>query len=450
MRYPSRPGLRCITGGRTLLVLIAITTLTASLSSLAATPDDGATATVDIRPLFEGIAVRAIEHGPMARQSATQIEAAGFDLDEARGRRWPQLDLGMQSALVSPTANAAGPARRAPVTTLSATTMLFDWGRTGSSIEAAEFGVKAARERHDANLASIVYQACSGFTVLARQAELAGLAETYVARMAALVDMLAQIVAVDAGRASELTQARARLLQARSLHEMAESRVREAQTEMRKLIGESLPPLPPTAQWELPLPGLELAIANVAQDPLILAANADIRAAEKRADVVKASGMPALNLIVSRPLSRDAYGRPPGWQVGLALNMPLGRGGSINAAAGAAYERARGEAWRRDQLLLDLEYRVRSAHHEAYSTAARSLSYAELSVELKKVRDNFFEQWLHLGRRSLLDVLNAQSDHYGNEVSAVTSKYEAYAANLKLRASSGQLVPWVRGDAARQ
>ncbi|EJN07565.1 TolC family protein [Herbaspirillum sp. YR522] len=432
-------------GWRTLLLLV---TLAAGAPTLAATTAHGQQAGVDIRALFERIAVRAIEHGPMARQSAAQIDAAGYDLDEARGRRWPQIDLGVQSALVSPAVNAATPISKAPVTTLSASTVLFDWGRTGSAIEAAEFGLQAARDRHDAKLASIVYDACAAFAAVTRQTELAGLAESYVARMNELVDMLAQIVAVDGGRASELTQARARLLQARSLHEIAQSRVREAQVEMQKLIGESIPPLPPSAPWVLPMPELEQAIAKVAQDPQVLAANADTRAAEKRAEVIKASGMPALNLTVSRPLQKDAYGRPPGWQVGLALNMPLGRGGSINAAAGAAFERARSEAWRRDQLLVDLEYRVRSTHQEAYSLAARALSYADLSVELKKVRDNFFEQWLHLGRRSLLDVLNAQSEHYGNEVSAVSSRYDAYIANLRLLASSGQLVPWVRGDGA--
>jgi adhesin transport system outer membrane protein len=424
---------------RYLLVLAA----TASVPGLAATPVNA----LDVRPVFESIAVRAIEHGPTGRQSAAQIEVAGFELDEARGRRWPQIDLGVQSALMSPTLNTGTPPSKAPVTTLSATTILFDWGRTSDLIDAAELGLQAARERHDATLANIVYEACTAFVTLVRRVELAALAESYAGQMAALVDMVAQVVAVDAGRTSELVQARARLLQAQALRDVARSRVAEAQTEMRKLVGDAIPPLPASAPWEMQLPDLQQAINGLAQSPAILAANADIRAAEQRAESVKASGMPALNLTVARPLRTDAYGRPPGWQVGLSLSMPLGRGGSISAATSAARERARADASRRDQLLIDLEYRIRNAHHEAYTSTARAVAYADLSIELEKVRENFFEQWLHLGKRSLLDVLNAQSDHYGNEVNAVSSRYDAYAASLKFRVSAGQLVPWVRGDA---
>ncbi len=76
---------------------------------------------------------------------------------------------------------------------------------------------------------------------------------------------------------------------------------------------------------------------------------------------------------------------------------------------------------------------MRDAHRDAIALATRSKLYGELSTETDLVRKQFFEQWYHLNRRSLVDVLGAESDFYNNQVSQVTTQFDAYQAILKIR-----------------
>jgi adhesin transport system outer membrane protein len=60
------------------------------------------------------------------------------------------------------------------------------------------------------------------------------------------------------------------------------------------------------------------------------------------------------------------------------------------------------------------------------------------------VRKQFFEQWYHLNRRTLLDVLLAESDFYANRVAEVTTQFDAYQSVLKMRLNSGTLLQWLQ------
>jgi outer membrane protein TolC len=60
------------------------------------------------------------------------------------------------------------------------------------------------------------------------------------------------------------------------------------------------------------------------------------------------------------------------------------------------------------------------------------------------VRKQFFEQWYHLNRRTLVDVLLAESDFYNNQVSEVSTQFDAYQAILKIRLNNGTLEQWLQ------
>ncbi|MNR42354.1 hypothetical protein D3C85_1608610 [compost metagenome] len=69
--------------------------------------------------------------------------------------------------------------------------------------------------------------------------------------------------------------------------------------------------------------------------------------------------------------------------------------------------------------------------------------YRGLSVESNRVREAFYEQWYHLGRRTLLDVLISESDHYNNQVSEIVNRFDGYSAIVRQYASSGTLIRWL-------
>lgn len=76
----------------------------------------------------------------------------------------------------------------------------------------------------------------------------------------------------------------------------------------------------------------------------------------------------------------------------------------------------------------------------------RAELYHNLSIESDRIRHDFFDQWYHLGRRTLLDVLSAESDFYGNQVAEVTNRFDGYSAIFRSYASSGTLLLWLRNN----
>lgn len=72
--------------------------------------------------------------------------------------------------------------------------------------------------------------------------------------------------------------------------------------------------------------------------------------------------------------------------------------------------------------------------------------YRNLTRESDRIRLDFFDQWYHLGKRTLLDVLSAESDYYNNRVGEVTNRFDGYSAIFRGYASAGQLMNWLKNN----
>lgn len=399
---------------------------------------------VAIVPTLYRAAGLAVERSPQVGQASADLKAAGYDVDEVKGQRWPQINVGTQSKTTQFGPNSNNGAATASATTFNVTTPVFDWGRISKSIDSRKQSAIAAERKYDTSIESVSYDVCGNIVELVRNRAIAGVSQEYVDRMTALVRMLDEIVKVDAGRASELTQAKARLLQAQTTRDATQARVRDFELNLRKLIGNEPLMIPRGNEWVLSVPALDQLLVDVANHPAIRQAEAEASAADLNADAVRASSRPQVNWDINKTTGTDVNGRPQAWQTGLSMNWQIFRGGSTSASIDAARQRALASRQRKEQVQLDQEFVVRSAHQDAATFLGRSESYAELTVETERVRRIFFEQWYHLGRRSLLDVLTAESDNYANQVNVIGSRFDGYQAIFKQYAGAGKLVQWLR------
>lgn len=403
-----------------------------------------------LRRVFLDAVVRAADRSPEVRQAQANQLAANADVDEAKGQRWPQVDIGSQS----PSASFGGSSRTGsnfsnPLT-VNVTTNVFDWGRTKNTIGSRERLSDAAKQAYQTAMENSGFEVSSTLVELGKQRNIVELSQQYVDRMATLVKMLSEIVQVDRGRGSELTQAKTRLLQAEAQRDVAESKVRDAKLNLSKLIGDGDVMIPRTRQWSVEPGDLPELLSLASAHPTLQQVRAEAEAADLNAQAVKASGRPQLNWVVSGGLNKDALGQRQGWQTMLSLNWGAFRGGSANAATEAASARASASWQRMEQQQRDLEYAIRTADQDARTMLQRADLYQGLSAETDKVRKAFFEQWYHLGRRTLLDVLTAESEHYGNRVAEVTNRFDAYLAVFREHHAAGGLVQWLQGPEAEQ
>lgn len=421
---------------------------------LAATEDTDAEQMVPrmdeatLRQMLYRAVEQAAHNSPQVRQAHAEYEAALADIDEAKGQRWPQLNVGTNSKAVSLGGGSANNDTGAGVT-VNMTTSVFDWGRNSKTIASREQLALAARQRYESELDASAFLVSSNMVELAKNRLLVDISQQYVDRMGMLVSMLQEIVAVDRGRGSELTQAKARLLQAESNRDSVAAKVSEFQLNLRKLLGDGQIPSLPGRVWPLQPANLGVMLATVSEHPSIKQAEAETEAAELNVGAIKAASRPALNWVVSKSTSRDTLGREQPVQTMLSLNWAAFSGGSQRAQQAAATQRAVASREKKGQQLLDLEYRVRTADQNARTSLARADLYHNLTAETDGVRKAFFEQWYHLAKRTLLDVLSAESDHYNNRVSEINSRFDGYQSIFQEYNGAGQLASWLRGTPSR-
>ncbi|PMU08630.1 MULTISPECIES: TolC family protein [unclassified Pseudomonas] len=397
----------------------------------------------ELRGVFLRAVEAAAERSPTVKRALAEQSAAQADIDEAKGQRLPQVDIGTRSKSVE-FGSGSGGSSNGQSFSVDVITPLFDWGRIRKTIESRSYLAGAAGSALEAELEASAFDVTSNLVELGKQRIVVTISQKYVDRMAELVKMLRGIVAVDTGRVSELTQARARLLQAEATRSTAESKVRDIEINLRKMIGERpLPPVPGSSYWQLRLPELDWLLAEAVSHPVVKQSEAEAKSADLQAEVVRSASLPQLNWVVGKSTGEDAFGREPAWQTNLSMSWSAFKGGSSRAAERAARQRAEATRQGTEQQLLDLEYRIRTANHDARTLIERAELYRGLSQESNKVREAFYDQWYHLGRRTLLDVLISESDHYNNQVSEVTNRFDGYAAIIRQYASAGAIMRWL-------
>ncbi|WP_249490349.1 TolC family protein [Pseudomonas sp. HS6] len=398
----------------------------------------------ELQAIFRQAVETAVARSPAVLRSSGEQQAAVSDVAAAQGQRWPQIDVGTQTRAVQ-FGNGSENDQGAGGVNVAVTTMLYDWGRVDSTIESRQRLQSAADENLVAEKENIGFEVVTTLVELGKQRIIGELSQDFANRMAELVKMLAGIVAVDAGRASELTQAKARLLQAQALRDAAQAKARDAEITLHKLVGERPVAIPDKREWNIRLSNLEGLLKAAQHHPTILQATAQAESAELEAQAVRASGLPQLNWVVSKNTAEDSLGREQPWQTNLNMTWGAFRGGSTRAAERAALQRADASRHETAQQRRDLEFKIRTADNDARTQLERAELYRNLSVESDRIREAFYLQWHHLGKRTLLDVLTAENDHYGNQVSEITNRFDGYQSILRQYASAGTLMQWLQG-----
>ncbi|EIK72130.1 outer membrane efflux protein [Pseudomonas synxantha BG33R] len=400
---------------------------------------------LELRGIFRHAVEAAIDRSPQVLRSKAEQQASQSDVDEAKGQRWPQIDVGTQTQAMQ-FGKGKDNEQGSGGLNLAVSTMVYDWGRLDNTIESRKKLTVAADESLDAERENTGYEVVTTLIEIGKQQIVVDLSQQFVDRMQELVKMLAGIVAVDQGRASELTQAKARLLQAQALRDAAEAKVRDAEITLRKLVGERPIPIPHSKEWNIGLTQLETLLDAAKNHPTLRQATAQAESADLQAEAVRASGLPQLNWVISKNTAEDSIGREQPWQTNLSVTWGAFRGGSTRAAERAALQRADASRQETEQQRQDLEFRIRTADNDARAQLERAELYRELSAESDRIRDAFFQQWHHLGKRSLLDVLTAENDHYGNQVSEISNRFDGYQSIVRQYASAGTLMRWLKDE----
>ena len=371
-------------------------------------------------------------------------DAAAFDVDEARGAALPQVNV--NGTLGPAVVKYSGvPVSKGLQTTgtFSVSGVLFDGGRIGQLTQwrrelanAARYGTQSAREQ-------VVLEAISAAVERNRYRVQAQVYQQYARKMGCLVDVLEQIVAEDRGRASELVQARKTLAQVEVSKDNALSASRQLEARLRKLVGDQAPIGDSLAVPLGDTPDRGEVLRLLVQSFDLQQARAQADAGERYAQAVVAGQKPQVSWVASSSGSLRGDTKSLTVQAGLSVSYNLFNGFSDQAAANAASKRAQSARQQFEELMNARTSRVHEVFEAAASSQERARRYVEVLKDSDRVRNSTFQQWAQLGRRSLFDVMSAESDHFNLRIAYVNALYDGYQANAQLRTMGGGLSAWL-------
>lgn len=402
--------------------------------------------TNDSREFLRSMVARALAYSPELRAASSEVLASDYMVDQVKGQRMPQVRLGVTSPLTT----VGGDRQSSNNThisdssgTVSVNTPVIDWGRISHQVDNSLETAKAARYSKEYSREQLAYNTVSELMNMSRYQQSKQVAKNYVGRMKELVNMLSQITQADRGRESELVQAKAKLMSAQASLDNIEHQLSASKIKLVRLLGAE-PVLPENLSWQDTIIPASVAIGSLDKNPMMLNLQSKVRAAESEAESIKSAALPQVNWVVSKSTAKDSNGNEAGWYTGLNVEWEAFSGGSQRAAQMTARAKANVAQQQYEVSYRDLEYQINYQVQVRDSSFLRADDYERLSGETDRVRQMFYQQWYHLGKRTLLDVLTAENDHFNNQLSAINNRYDGYISNVNVIASAAMMLTWMR------
>ena len=381
--------------------------------------------------------------------AALLAEAALQDINETRAARAVQANAGGGFGPGgSKTVGIAETSATQLRASLSVSKTIYDGGRTDRLVDWRTQLAESARYGHLSQQEQISLMTVTLALERSRYRSQTQVYRQSVRKMACLVEALETIVRADRGRASELVQAQKSLQQAELAQAQSQSMVRQIEVRLRRFVGDGLPPADGLSTVFAGVPPLEQLVADVEKSADMAVLEAQAAAAGRYAAAVEISGRPVVSLAASGNAAISQGGsrgstHSGSYSVGVMFNVPLLNPG-LESATDAARKRAQAARLQRADEVESRRFRVAEIHEQALSSVDRARRLAEVLRESEQVRNFTLQQWQQLGRRSLFDVMGAETEHYSLRVAYVNALHDVQMLNANLLALGRGVNEWLK------
>lgn len=387
----------------------------------------------------------ALDYSPAVRESYYNDLAAVQDVEAAKGLRMPQVIVTAQSLYSDGDMASALKATGKPSLVLSAQYALYDWGRNTANISGKEQAREATLARKEQIRRQVAVEVTTTCLELSKQRALLTANNEYLQKLKRLQDMLAKIVAEDAGRSAELLQVRSRLLQGESQAELVRSRVREIEIRLERVLGQQKSLMCTDIGSSLMRrPSDDGILEHIKNHPQIAALEAEYQQTLRGIEQISAARKPQVALRAEHTPIAASINNNYQQVVTIAATVPLYDGASLQSSEKAAFERANSASERvdtaRNQLSSDLRERAKFAD----ANIQRASEFVNLLAINERVRQDFFLQWSALGRRTLFELLAIEAEQLTLQSGYFSALYDGMIGIAYVSGQIGRLTEELR------
>ncbi len=403
---------------------------------------------------------RAVEVDPGLEQTQKDRLLAELQEEEALAGIFPRLTgeasltqtRNKQSIGGGPTTTTSFDQQNYAVTL---TQPIYSGGRTWIARDIAEVSQSQADAAIRATRQDLMIEVASAYFDVLNAQEEVSLAEREVNRVKEQLERAQARFEVGTGdvvgvREAEATrdQAQTRLIQARN-------RLQTSREQLRRLIREPLPNLDslPEVTLEAPQPAdsEEWVDKALQSHPRLEELNKQLSANRKEAELASRDRWPELNAEASftRTEGGSFFTSNQDMVIGINLTWPIYQGGSVSAQT----EIERTQAAQTRLQLDDEQQQIRLDTKQAFldwQSAMQEVRSLRAQVRSARTQLDATETGFEVGRRTSVDVLNAQQDYFGALQQLAEARHSYLLARLQLRAAAGTLDVAALREADRQ
>lgn len=368
-----------------------------------ATPVSGNSAPVTMERAMQEV----LSWHPTVVQAASTLDARGEDVTVARAGYLPRISAGVGSGYDSRIGNIWRPRPQ-----VSASQMLFDFGKVASAVDYARAGTRLGRADMLLAIDGLIRETGYAIVEVQRNAALRAVALEQLSRIQEISALVEKRFGKGATTRSDTLQAQSRVAAAQASLTRIEAEQRRWTTSLAFLLGRDTAPIvdPDVPDW-LMRSCRQATQVDWADIPVIMRAKAQYEQATAEQRRARANRLPTVALAgdaaadISSPFSdRSIY------NFGLNVSSDVFGGSAVRARVrGADYALRAAEAAER-QARVEIGQRLAEAQQQI-------AGLTELLGTLSERQENMIEtgklyrlQYLDMGTRTLVDLLNAEQE----------------------------------------
>lgn len=423
--------------------------ITAGLAVLLAGSAELALAQAAPVSLQEAITV-AVNSNPQVAQAQYNKEAIQFERKQAQGLYAPRVELEGSAGirrLDNPTRRSIGLDNDElyPLEAqVRADWTVLDFGRRRGGLLRQAARVDGASLRVVERSEFIALQVTRQYLDLMLQQRVVAATMDNVAFHRTLATDLGTGVQQGSISVADKQQAEERLQAAVVRQAEAEQDLAEAKIKLQRLTGLDINDvqMPPSLVASLPVSLDEAVGLARTQNPLVREATADVDAANAHAASVKGDGYPRLGVELTGRIGDDIdgfRGRTTDLQAKGYLRWTVFDGGISRANYQEMVRRSSEQRYRLYDIVREAEEDVRTAWT---TMRTQNVLVTEITAQ-SRVSDDLllsYRSQFNVGRRSLLDVLDAQNTRYNAQVRLETARFSEVFAQYQTLAATNRLL----------
>ncbi len=372
-----------------------------------------------------------------------QSRGAESQAREAQAQRAPKLVLSGMTGFEKQKINAASLTNKYEQVQAQArvTMPLLDHGLK-AQIEQRRSASVGADWRLVDKREDLMLRTLETYAEMLRASRLLQLSQANLAMHRDYVQQVKAIAKLDLGRAADLPAAMGRVSLAEAVNTSRLARLEQVRLEFQSLTGLARVQVMPDLVRFAPASTLDDAYqAALKASPALQVAQADIEAARQGVLLAKASYRPRLSLDASAKSGRD-WGGLKGQQsdlyLGLQAEWTVPAGGAYGHAVQAATESEVATRYAYEKARDELQLRVSTAWFDFLAQSQSLDSYTDYVQHAEAMVDASRKQF-KIGRRSLLDVLNAENELFTARSNKLSAELDQIKSAWRLVGLQGQL-----------